>query len=58
MSKNIDYMFMMNYVDTFFANNSIINSDDIINYIMHDNDLNELSLYLKLLLKLCLLNKS
>ena len=29
MSKNIDYMFMMNYVDTFFANNSIINSDDI-----------------------------
>lgn len=29
MSKNIDYMFMMNYVDTFFTNNSIINSDDI-----------------------------
>lgn len=29
MSKNIDYMFMMNYVDTFFSNNSIINSDEI-----------------------------
>lgn len=29
MSKNNDYMFMMNYVDTFFSNNSIINSDEI-----------------------------
>ena len=29
MAKNNDYMFMMNYVDNFFTNNSTINSDEI-----------------------------
>lgn len=29
MTDNFDYMFMMNYVNTFFSKNSIINSDEI-----------------------------
>lgn len=29
MSKNINYMFMMKYVDTFFSKSSVINSDEI-----------------------------
>ena len=39
------------------TNTKIINSDEIINYITYDNDLNELSLYLKLLLQQTKVNK-
>lgn len=31
MDKKSDLLFMMNYVDTFFKNNTIINSDDVAN---------------------------
>ena len=39
------------------TNTKIINSDEIMNYITYDNDLNELSLYLKLLLQQTKVNK-
>lgn len=39
------------------TNTKIINSDEIINYITYDNDLNELTLYLKLLLQQTKVNK-